>query len=97
MADIWVHESIENDMSHFLHKTSPKICRERLIGKSSIRVVEYLQQHTNHYLTKKELKEILQPSTSKSFLETSRLDSTNRLKTILWNHPQMEAQTGTLA
>jgi len=31
---------------------------------------------------KKELKEILQPSTSKSFLETSRLDSTNRLKQL---------------
>ena len=80
MVAIYVHGSIENIMTHFLHKSSPKLCRERLKDEASIQIVEYLQQNTKRYLTKKKLHEILQPSTSKSLLEMSRLGAAYRQK-----------------
>jgi len=30
LAAISVHETVENRMTHFLHKSSPKTCKERL-------------------------------------------------------------------
>jgi hypothetical protein len=53
MASICVHESIENNMTHFIHKSPPKSCRERLKDEASMRIVEFLQSSTKHYLTKK--------------------------------------------
>ena len=65
---------------HFLHKSSSKLCRERLKDEASTRIVDHLQQNTKQYLTKKKPHEILWRSTSKSLLEMSRLDSANRQK-----------------
>ena len=50
MAAICVHESMENNMTHFIHKSSPKSCRERPKDEASIQIVEFIQSSTKHYL-----------------------------------------------
>ena len=98
MSHICVHKSVEYHMTHFLHKSSPKICRESLKEEASMRIMEFLQKTIKHYLAKQKLKEIVQPSTSKSLIEMSRLDFTHRQKKPkLRNQPQTQTPPGTLA
>ena len=67
-------------MTHFIHKSSPESCRKFLKDEASMRIVKFLQSSTKHYLTKKTLNEILQPSTAKSLLEMSRTNASHRQK-----------------
>ena len=51
IARICVHESVENQMTHFLYKSSPKTCRERISDVSSGRIHKFIKKinKTHHH------------------------------------------------
>ena len=74
------NQSVENKMTHFLHKSSPNTCKEQIKDKASSRITTFLLHNTKDFLTKKKLLEILQPRPSKSLIEMSRAEPSHRQK-----------------
>jgi hypothetical protein len=80
LADICVHDSLDNRMTHFLHKSSPNTCKERIKDEAANRITTFLLHNTKDFLTKNKLLEILQPRTAKSLIEMSRSEPSHRQK-----------------
>ena len=80
IVNVCVSDSVENGMTHFLYKSSPNTCKERLKDEASIRIMRFIKRELNHDLTNKKLGEILLPSTSKALTEMPRSDPDNRMK-----------------
>ena len=79
ILQVCVSDSMDNSMTHFLYRSSPNTCKERLKDEASIRIMRFIKQELNHDLTNKKLGEILLPSTSKSLTEMPRSDPDNRM------------------
>ena len=79
IVSVCVSDSVDNDMTHFLYRSSPNTCKDRIKDEASIRIMRFIKTELKHDLTNAKLGEILLPSTSKSLTEMSRLDPDNRM------------------
>ena len=81
LASICVYNSLNNRMTHFLHKLSPNTCKERIKEEVVNHITIFLLHNTNDFLTKQKLLKILQPRISKSLTERSRSEPSHWQKT----------------
>ncbi len=66
--------------THFIYRSSPKTCKERLKDEAASRVRSWLQRNLKCKITKAKLDDLLQPSTAKSLTEMPRSEPSNRQK-----------------
>lgn len=80
IAHVCVAESVEDRFAHFIHKSSPNTCKDRIKSEASRRVLNFLEHNMKEGLSKQKLKELTQVSTSKSLLDMSRSQASSRQK-----------------
>ena len=79
IAEVCVSDTVDNGMTHFLYRSSPNTCKERIKDEASVRIMRFIKKELKHNLTNKKLGEILLCSTSKALTEMPRSDPDNRM------------------